>query len=226
MSVAHRDKPNRSLQSRRLALALVGLMVAPLPAAATGQTAQTASTTSATDPAPGQPAQGAKQFVASVGDKVIGILKAHPDDKIARAKALHAVFKDAFDVTGMARFAAGLYWRRTQPAEREKYVKLFGDYIANLYAVKFSGYQGQTFAVTDARAAGDDVTAVQTKIVSSDKSTPVQFRVRKTGNQFQVVDVYVAGVSMLITKRDEFNTVLAREGMQGLMQRLKETASG
>ena len=38
---------------------------------------------------------------AGVGEKGIVILKAHPEDKAAGAKALNAVFKDAFDVTGL-----------------------------------------------------------------------------------------------------------------------------
>ncbi len=198
-----------------------------MPAAAAAA-AETASASSATSPTESTDAnvQGPGQFVSSVGDKVIEVLKAHPNDKEARAKALNAVFKDAFDVPAMARFAAGVYWRRTEPAERQKYVKLFADYVANLYAEKFARYEGQKFTVTGQQPAGQETTAVKADIVSDQKKTPVEFRVRKVGNQYRISDVYVAGVSMLITKRDEFNTVLAREGMQGLMQRLKATASG
>ncbi len=198
--------------------ALAVLLVAPPLVALETAAAAAAATTEA-------PARGAGQFVAGVGDRVIGVLQSHPS-KSERAQALESIFQKAFDVNGMAQFAAGLYWRRTDPAERQKYVKLFGDYVANLYAVKFADYQGQKFTVTGQRPAGDGVIAVETAIVSSDKKTPIEFRVRKEGNDFRIVDVYVAGVSMLITKRDEFSTVLAHEGMQGLMQRLKATASG
>jgi phospholipid transport system substrate-binding protein len=169
----------------------------------------------------------ASRFVASVGDDVIGVLRSHPaDEREARAQALDKVFRQAFDVSGMARFAAGVYWRRTTEAEREKYVRLFGDYVANLYARIFAGYQGERFVVTGQRPSSEGVTAVRTEIVSEYKKTPVEFRVSRVGDDYRIVDVYVAGVSMLITKRDEFNTVLSREGMEGLMQRLKATANG
>ena len=204
--------------------ALVVLLAVPtLPAMADEAGAGTAKAAVARS----GPEQPGSQFVAGVGEKVIGVLKSHPsEDQAGRTKALDGIFHAAFDVDGMARFAAGMYWRRTSPAERKEYVSLFGDYVASLYARKFAGYQGETFVVAGERPVNEAVTAVKTRIESVDKTTPVEFRVAKVGGDYRIVDVYVAGVSMLITKRDEFNTVLSREGMEGLMQRLKATASG
>ena len=168
---------------------------------------------------------GPGHFVSSLGDEVTGVLELS-QGKAARVKALSAIFQTAFDVEGMARFAAGLYWLRTKSDERQKYVKLFGTYVASIYVVNFSGYDGQKLVVTGERTLGDGLTAVDTRIISHDKETPVEFRVSKVRNDFRIVDIYAAGVSMLITKRDEFNSVLAREGMLGLMQRLELIASG
>jgi ABC-type transporter MlaC component len=42
----------------------------------------------------------------------------------------------------------------------------------------------------------------------------------------KIVDVYVEGMSLIITKRDEFMTVLSREGMDGLLQRLRAMSQG
>lgn len=212
----------RIRRARRLcAVPAVVALVATAPAWA----AETPAGTAMAAAQQAAPAKSAAQFIRTVGDKVIDVLQAHPA-KQERAAELESIFRNAFDVPGMARFAAGLYWRRTSPAERQKYVDVFGKYVANLYAMKFADYQGQKFAVTGQRAAGNSETAVETQIVSSDKKTPVVFRVRKIGNQYRIVDVSLAGISMLITKRDEFNSVLAREGMQGLVQRLKATANG
>lgn len=165
----------------------------------------------------------AADFVRSLGDNVIQILKTEPPE--SRRQKLHDIFTNAFDVNTMAKFAAGTYWRRADRGQQQEYLKLFGDYVATLYANKFGDYAGQEFKVTGQRASGDDDLAVESTIVQTNKSpVKVDFRVRKAANGFKIVDVYVEGISLLITKRDEFTTVLAREGMNGLLTRLRSTA--
>jgi phospholipid transport system substrate-binding protein len=179
-------------------------------------------------PAAAAPAETASPggFIESLGDKVIAVLKDVPADAQGeRAKALNDLFRKSFDVNRMAQFAAGLYWRRTDPDQRKAYVRLFSDYVAALYAAKFANYSGQRFVIQSQHPSSMAITAVRAEIASPTSKTPIEFRVRKTGEGYRIVDVYVGGVSLLITKRDEFNTVLAREGMEGLLQRLRNTAT-
>jgi phospholipid transport system substrate-binding protein len=167
----------------------------------------------------------AAQFVLGLGDDVIKILKNEPPKQHKRK--LHEVFTRAFDVETMARFAAGTYWRRADAAQRKEYLKLFGDYVASLYANKFGDYAGQEFKVIGQRASGENDISVESNILQNNKSpVKVEFRVRQTETGFKIVDVYVEGISLLITKRDEFITVLSREGMDGLLSRLRSTAHG
>src|SRR5262245_9989725 len=53
---------------------------------------------------------GASDFVRSLGDQVIQVLKNEPYQ--SRKQKLHDVFTSSFDVDTMAKFAAGTYWRR------------------------------------------------------------------------------------------------------------------
>jgi len=172
-----------------------------------------------------QETSAAGQFVSKLGDNVIKILKDDPYD--ARKQKLREVFTRSFDVGAMAQFAAGNYWRRADDTQKREYLKLFGEYVASLYANKFGDYSGQSFKVTGEHASGDADVAVESTIVQGQKPpVRVDFRVRKSGEGFKIVDVYVEGISLLITKRDEFTTVLSREGMNGLLQRLRSTAQG
>jgi len=47
--------------------------------------------------------------------------------------------------------------------------------------------------------------------------------VRRSNEGFRIFDVYLAGLSLLITKRDEFAAILARHGMSGLNERLRSS---
>jgi phospholipid transport system substrate-binding protein len=169
------------------------------------------------------PSDGA-HFVRTLGDEVIAILKS--DNHQQRKRKLHDIFTTAFDVNAMAQFAAGSYWRRADDRQKQEYIRLFGDYVATVYAGKFADYAGQGFKVMSERATGDDV-AVEGAIVHGQKP-PVRFdfRLRKTDSGLKIVDVYVEGMSLVITKRDEFMAVLSREGMDGLLQRLRTISQG
>jgi ABC-type transporter MlaC component len=41
----------------------------------------------------------------------------------------------------------------------------------------------------------------------------------------KIVDVLVANVSLIVTKRAEFDSVIQREGVDGLMRRLKQVSA-
>jgi phospholipid transport system substrate-binding protein len=164
------------------------------------------------------------QFVRSLGDEVVAILKSQHQKQ--RKQKFHQIFLTAFDVDAMAQFAAGNYWRRADDRQKQEYVKLFADYVATLYANKFADYAGHSFKIVSERANGDNV-AVEGVIVQGQQA-PLRFdfRLRKTEAGFKIADVYVEGMSLLITKRDEFMTVLSREGMDGLLQRLRTVSQG
>ena len=169
-------------------------------------------------------ARNAGEFIRAIGDEVITVLKAHGDDRERRKRRLQGVFVKAFDVDAMAQFAAGRHWRQAAPVERAEYRKLFENYVAAMYADKFADYSGQTFEIARERSLEDGASAVEAAIVSPQKP-PVRldFRVRRSNGTFRIFDVYLAGLSLLITKRDEFAAILARHGMSGLNERLRSS---
>jgi ABC-type transporter MlaC component len=46
-------------------------------------------------------------------------------------------------------------------------------------------------------------------------------RVRRTDRQLQIIDISVAGVSLLKTQRDDFSAVLAKQGFAGLLEEMR-----
>ena len=167
----------------------------------------------------------ASQFVRALGDRVIDILKTEVGER--RKDKLHDQFTQSFDADSMAKFAAGNYWRRANDRQRREYLRLFSNYVAGLYANRFGEYAGQSFNVTGERMSGEDDIAVSSTIIQGQKPpVKVDFRLHKTEAGFKIIDVYVEGISLLITKRDEFTSVLSREGMDGLIARLRTTSNG
>ena len=147
-------------------------------------------------------------------------------DRQARFREL---FHNDFDSPGIARFVLGRYWRTASPDEQKEFLKLFDDYVVFVYTARLSDFEGEQFKITGARS---DQNAV---IVSSDVVTPgapqplkVDWRLVNGDGAYKINDVIVDGVSMLVTQRSEFASVIQRHGgqVQGLIDLMREkTAS-
>jgi phospholipid transport system substrate-binding protein len=81
------------------------------------------------------------------------------------------------------------------------------------YSARFSQYSGQTLRVVGRRPVGKNDTIVKTQLIRP-QGAPVriEWRVRDLKHKFLIIDIIVEGVSMAITQRDEFSSVIRRGG--------------
>lgn len=171
-----------------------------------------------------QAAQGSSSaFVRSLGDEVIAVLQKPDMSRIWRRVQLRKIFLKSFDTRLIARFALGRYWRTVTAEQKAQYLQIFPEYVADVYAGQFSNYAGEIFTVIQERRIDDKKTIVNTKIQRPNGTTyQVDFRVRLGPGGFKNIDVIVEHISLLVTKRDEFSSVVRREGMNGLLKRLRQ----
>jgi phospholipid transport system substrate-binding protein len=145
-----------------------------------------------------------------------------PGEKVGAQ--LNAIWLQAFDVEGFGRAVLGKNWGRASDEQRKAYMELFPKYVAKLYAIQFSDYSGETFAVEGSKPASDG-TVVNAEI-SQPRGEPIKldFIVENTGQGLKVTDVKVEGISLLVTKR-EFDSVVAQKGIDGLIQAMRQKVS-
>ncbi len=156
----------------------------------------------------------AKLFVSKIADQGIGIIGDNSTSEKTRKKQFRDLLHNNFDMKTIARFALGRYWKTTSKAEKKEYLKLFEEMIINVYTRRFSDYQGQQLNITTARNVGKSDAIVSSVIVpESGPKIDVDWRVRKKKNgQFKVIDIMVEGVSMSLTQRSDFASVIQRGG--------------
>ena len=169
-------------------------------------------------------ASDAAGFISDLGERAINVLtstKSEPD----RETAFRKLFDEGFDVPGIARFVLGPYWRTATDAQRDEFTKLFETYIIHAYVVRFSAYSGQQLKITGSRPEGDN-TLVNSQITGISNSPPVKvdWRVAKLDSGYKITDVIVEGVSMAVTERQEFASVIQRGGgqLEALLKALRE----
>lgn len=171
-----------------------------------------------------QTGKGAMAFISSMGQQAIGFLADQsltPDQKrISFGKLL----QDSFDMRTIGRFSLGRYWRVASPAQRKEYQSLFENMIINVYSQRFSDYEGQRFETRGFRSAGAN-DAIVTSFIVPDTGPEVQvdWRVRYKNGRYRVIDVIVEGVSMSVTQRSDFSSVIQRGGgdVQVLLNHLR-----
>lgn len=192
----------------------VGAMLAAYPvlAASLDKAVPSSNVTDVADESSGL-TTGAEKFVSGVAQRGLGVLgqKMSIDDQ---KKAFRSLLRDSFDLETIGRFALGKYWRVATAPQRTEYQHLFEKMIVDVYTARFSNYNGQKLVVGKAKPVGDNDAMVASQIVPSDGSEKVNvdWRVRKTGGAFKVVDVVVEGVSMGVTQRSDFGSVIDRGG--------------
>jgi phospholipid transport system substrate-binding protein len=159
-----------------------------------------------------------------LGNRALEILgkNATPAQRAARFQEL---FREDFDVPGIARFVLGRYWKTATPEQQQEFVRLFEDYIALVYSAQLAAYSGETLKVTGSRP-GPEGAIVASEIVRPTGGPPVkvEWHLTDRGGIYKINDVAVDGISMAVTQRSEFAAVIQRSGgqVQGLITQLRE----
>jgi len=155
----------------------------------------------------------AQAFIDQMGQDGIGFLSNSDLDEVKRKREFEKLLNRSFDMGTIGRFAMGRNWKIATKAERTEYQKLFKRMIIDVYSQRFSDYNGQKLTVTKARPEGKYDILVHSMIVPPNgEKIRVDWRVRPRKGKYKVVDVIVEGVSMALTQRADFSSIIQRGG--------------
>ncbi len=170
--------------------------------------------------APPAMAQDAAAFVQNLGNKTLEVINKKPAPA-ERDKQFRSILHEGFDMLSISRSVLGRnHWGSASDAQKQEFVKLFEDYIVTAYGARFADYTGEGFKVTGQRQEGD-TRVVTSQIVRPQGGAPVRvdWRVEKG----KIIDVVVEGISLITTQRQEFASVIQRNGgLDGLLKLLRE----
>ena len=114
-----------------------------------------------------------------------------------------------FAGTGIAKFVAGKSWNGAPNEVKKEYIKLFKRHLALNISSMMQGYSNQEYQLTNSSYdEKNKITLVDMEIFSETGSIQVTWRVKKSKDRFFVIDLLVADISLVVTKRSEFNSML------------------
>lgn len=178
-----------------------------------------ASAWAATDP------QGAAQFIRWLGDQALALLRNPSVSLEQREASFRSLLREGFDLDFIGRFTLGRHAGSLTPEQKIEFREAFAEFVLKTYARRLSAYSGETFTVGGAQPAGEQDAVVSTRLERN--GAPLlgaDWRVRVIDNRFRVIDVAVQGISMSVTQRQEFASVISSSGIRGLIAQLRARA--
>lgn len=135
--------------------------------------------------------------------KVLRDLQLKGDTQIDRRRiAIGKVADEIFDFGDMARRALGPHWAQRSSVERTEFVGLFTDLIQRAYVAKVDQHAAVMTMTFRGETVDDDYAVVQTTLpLSNGSKMPLDYRMHKTRNQWQVYDLNIDGISLVANYR-------------------------
>jgi phospholipid transport system substrate-binding protein len=176
-------------------------------------------------PARAQPSDPAAASVQNFYDALIASMKSGGTAKSRYEKLKPAVEQD-FDLAGMTALSVGPSWASTAAADQKSLVDAFERMTIANYARNFDAYHGEKFLVdSDVSTRGSDKLVKSTMNPGSSDAVAFNYRLHQAGNNWKIVDVYLAGnISQLAQRRADFASTLSSSGPQGLAKKIDALA--
>jgi phospholipid transport system substrate-binding protein len=157
-------------------------------------------------------ADPAGDLIQSTAAEVIDIIKSTTPGA-ARQAAIQQVLQTKFDLPYMGQQTLGPFWNKTTEAERARFLKAAETAEAKAYSERFGQYAGQTLKLGRVTSRPNGVQMVDSQLIQSNgQPIKLEWEVRDAGQGLRITDVKIEGVSMVMTRRSDFNSYIQNNG--------------
>lgn len=166
--------------------------------------------------------QKSRLFIEQLGVEMLDVIAPENISDKDRESNFKKLYLKAFDNKYISKFVLGRYWKKLDDETRLEFFDTFEKYLVKSYAPKFKGWKGK-FKTTNS-VFEKNMYIVEMKLVSQNiSSLTLDWRLYlNQKKKFKILDVNIDGVSMLVTQRAEFASVIKNnpDGVKGLIKQM------
>ena len=167
--------------------------------------------------------QEAAKFVQALGSEAVLLQSAvRSGSPETRTAVLRDLVRRGFNLELTSQFVLGKFWHRATARQRSEFQDLFTEYLLNSYARHIGSYHAETLEIVASHPVGSKDVLVETSFTDDDGTTNPIWRVRAQDGVYKIIDVSIDGVSLALTQRREFAAVINRQGLDGLLDMLRQ----
>ena len=159
-------------------------------------------------------------------DDTLAILNDKSLSHDARVKRLEGIANDRFDFPKMSQLVLGKNRAQLTPEQQAQFLDEFKEHLSLTYGQTFDRYTGgEKIVIGDARLEPNKDVTIRMNL--SGGSTPpdgvrIDYRLRKDGERWLVIDVIPEGVSLIQNFRSQVQEIVTQKGVANLIQTLHE----
>ena len=165
----------------------------------------------------------ASRHVEEISQQAIALQQRQDIAPLERQAAMDTLLRRGLDIPAIARVVLGKAWRTASPEQRQQFVAAFDGYVLQTISRGLENYSGTSMKITGAKASGSRDVLVHSRI-ERQGAAPIKavWRVRERAGEPKIIDVTVEGISLVLTKREEFASVVRSQGLEALVQTLQQ----
>ena len=158
-------------------------------------------------------ASESSEWLRSEIDTILNAYKNTSFSNAERFELIENTINNNFAGAGIGKFVSGNSWSSASKETKKEYIKLFKKHLALSIASLMQGYSNQEYQLIDSKYdEKNKVSMIDMEIKSDTGNLLVTWRVKKSKDRYFVIDLLVADISLVVTKRSEFNSMLKTIG--------------
>jgi len=168
------------------------------------------------------------RLIETTVQEVIAVIKTDKDIQAGDQEKTLALVEEKvlphFDFERMTQLAVGKYWRKATPEQQQALVREFRNMLVRTYTKVFSVYRDQVIEVKPLKMAVDatEVTIQTTISKPGTPVIPVNYEMKRNAEGWKAFDIYIEGVSMVMSYRGTFSSQIQNNGIDGLIKTLSD----
>lgn len=152
-------------------------------------------------------------FVEKLGNQIITLIRS-TDDLSKKKELFRGLLVQNFNMKSIGKFVLSRHWRAATDQQKEQFAKLFEQNMVDTYTSQFDQYKDEKMIVQNSRRDKKDGAVWVSTTVQGSAREPINIRWKlyNKDNQLKVYDIHVNEVSMCITHRSEYASIIDQNG--------------
>lgn len=166
---------------------------------------------------------GAKTLVDSLVNDINKVIAAGKSES-AMFRDFERIFKRYSDTSYIAAYAMGVDGRRATASQKRAFSSAFQSYIGRKYGSRFREFIGGRLEVRSVKPVKNWYEVSTTAYLRNEAPFDVTFQVSDRAGKDLFFNMYIEGVNMLLTERNEIGALIDRNGgsIDGMIADLKK----
>ncbi len=166
--------------------------------------------------------QEASAFVLELANATITSLSDEELNDTDRRTQFTDLIDQGFASEYIAKVVLGRYWHKLASDQRPEYMRLFRKFMLESLMSRLSLFNDEYLGILGHEFTKKGDIFVLSQVVMVNEAFDVDWRVRRFDGVYKIIDVRLEGISMVITHHEEFTSTAFSEGIDGLMDSLRE----